>query len=250
MRPAIGLLDGRLVLTNSSLNLKREIRRELGEEDPLPEPSYPWTASSASSDALAGEAAFLYVDWGAQVEALFAMLRSFGGVIQSFAGELPFDLTNLPDPAVFTRYMRPTLRTERVVDGGTLTRHEASFAFETWAGLVGLAVHVSSVLDPDPESAAEPAPSGPDPNEATRDALRAMRSSLAVYHLDRGAYPDRLEALLEPTESYPNGFAAFLPSDGWGRALRYELQDAGGYRLWSVGPDGIDQNGEGDDVLP
>ena len=56
---------------------------------------------------------------------------------------------------------------------------------------------------------------------------------------------------MQPTESYPRGFldGPSLPADGWGRPYVYAVDEGGaGYRLRSVGADGVDQGGEGDDV--
>ena len=51
------------------------------------------------------------------------------------------------------------------------------------------------------------------------------------------------------TENYPNGYldGAALPLDGWDRALVYRTVD-GGYKLYSMGPNGEDDDGGGDDI--
>ena len=57
--------------------------------------------------------------------------------------------------------------------------------------------------------------------------------------------------LLRGTDSFPDGFlpGGKVPQDGWGRELHYErAPDGSGYALRSLGPDGIDQQGAGDDV--
>ncbi len=74
-------------------------------------------------------------------------------------------------------------------------------------------------------------------------------TALVVYKLDQDSYPRDLKALSAGTEAYPGGFLAgdSLPVDGWGRDYRYLLTSAG-YHLWSVGPDGVDQKGMGDDL--
>ena len=77
-----------------------------------------------------------------------------------------------------------------------------------------------------------------------------MQVALKIYELDAGSYPAALDALTSSSERHPGGFlnSGEVPADGWGRQLRYELS-AGEFRLWSVGPDGIDQRGRGDDIL-
>jgi hypothetical protein len=56
---------------------------------------------------------------------------------------------------------------------------------------------------------------------------------------------------LSPTQSYPRGFlnAEDLPVDGWGNSIEYSTGGEGpAYRLWSHGPDGENNGGEGDDI--
>ena len=86
------------------------------------------------------------------------------------------------------------------------------------------------------------------------DALRrvlGLADPIAIYKLELGTYPESLSALLEPTPSFPNGFIgqATLPNDAWGRPFTYERSEDGtAYRMWSVGPNGVDEHGHGDDV--
>jgi hypothetical protein len=59
---------------------------------------------------------------------------------------------------------------------------------------------------------------------------------IAVYHQERGTYPDRLEQLV------PNYLPA-IPVDLFdGQPLRYRRSDDG-YVLYSIGPDGVDNGG-------
>ena len=84
------------------------------------------------------------------------------------------------------------------------------------------------------------------------DALATLGVALSVYSIDQGGFPSSLELLRQPTETYPGGFldGGPVPSDGWLHELRYVVAANGkGYRLWSQGPDGIDQDGAADDVL-
>ncbi len=258
VRPAIAVLDGRLVMTSGSVNMKREIRRLQGsEKDQLPPASYPWTADGETSAVPADTAFLVYMDWASQVEGIFSMARAFGPMISSFAEGLPFDLVDLPDPKLFTKHMAPTLHVVRPVEGGTLMRHDASFAFETWVGLAGIAMRafqaVEEAFAPMAFEVEEPAPEpSADLHMTTVTRLQDLRTALTVYKLDAGSFPDDLAKLTVPSASYPNGFldgATEVPTDGWGRPFRYGLVEEGrSYTLWSLGPDGIDQDGKGDDV--
>ncbi|MBK7878731.1 MAG: type II secretion system protein GspG [Planctomycetes bacterium] len=88
--------------------------------------------------------------------------------------------------------------------------------------------------------------------EKTLAALRAVKTGIAVYRSQSGRAPEKLADLLVGTENFPKGFLdpQSVPKDAWSRELRY-APDAQGpkYKLWSIGPDGVDQDGAGDDVL-
>jgi len=79
-----------------------------------------------------------------------------------------------------------------------------------------------------------------------------LRTAITVYKLDHGAFPNALARLLEPSPSYPSGYLdgrTALPLDAWGRDYRYAIApDGASCRVWSIGPDGVDQDGAGDDV--
>lgn len=90
-----------------------------------------------------------------------------------------------------------------------------------------------------------------DPASRTRKTLRDVKLALVVYKTDRGRYPDELDRLFEATERFPQGFleGAAPVVDGWNRALRYRaLEQGASFRAWSVGPDGVDEEGGGDDL--
>jgi len=262
LRPVIAVFDDKLFVTNGTLAMKAEIRRRLGDEREQHGPAdYPWTRG----EAVLGEdaTALVYVDWAQQIEGVLSLARSFGGILEGGMGaDLPFDLSNLPEGSTFTRFLSPTVHVVRDVAGGTFQHHEAAFAFETWAGLAGFAhILLAEVEVP----LAEPDPSRPiaggaggagrpvqTEEDKTRWTLDTLRTGLTVYKIDQGSYPAQLEALLTPTANYPQGFLdgrTALEPDAWGRAIRYELaEDGASYRLWSLGADGVDQDGAGDDV--
>ena len=85
----------------------------------------------------------------------------------------------------------------------------------------------------------------------TRGTLDRLSTRLLVYQIDRGAYPATLEELTQPSPNYPDGYldGEPVPMDGWGRPLGYLRGDDGSsYRVWSLGPDGVDASG--DEVVP
>ena len=71
----------------------------------------------------------------------------------------------------------------------------------------------------------------------TGSALILVSLALRAYHLEHGAYPEKLDILA------PN-YLQKIPDDpfGKGEPLRYKKQGAT-YKLWSIGPDLKDNNG-------
>jgi hypothetical protein len=207
-----------------------------------------------------------YMDW-AQLfaggyEGGKAMLALMGGRL-----ELPFDPTLLPEAELFTQFYEPSFYWTRVGQDGVYSRGESSIGPEAALGILGAAglasFIVKDAIGPKPPQASSPpkaveAPLEPavlEPEaqlEATRKTLRFLATRLAVYKLEAKRYPARLEDLLLPTASFPRGFldGRELPRDSWKNAFSYSATaDGSDYRLWSMGPDGVDQSGEGDDLV-
>jgi general secretion pathway protein G len=89
--------------------------------------------------------------------------------------------------------------------------------------------------------------------QAKRAAAKAdieanIASALDLYEIDSGVYPENLDLLLEKKD----GRGPYLKKravDPWGHAYKYAYPGAhGDYDLYSYGRDGVDNNGEGDDV--
>jgi len=106
-------------------------------------------------------------------------------------------------------------------------------------------------------------------DKAKRDLTQRMvedggniNSALNLYRLHMGTYPEELEALtqseddLEDEEKDKYGGPYIQDpeklKDAWGNELNYKFPgDVGGdamYDLWSSGPDGDDEGGDGDDI--
>jgi hypothetical protein len=176
-------------------------------------------------------------------------------------GELPIDATALPEGSVFTRFFEPTVMWYRPTEHGMRAHVESSFGPETWLGLAGVGAGAflgvrgqTRAMAAGGELAGDDSEwGGPEVSSelaATRDALSHLRASLKAHELELNRYPSTLTELVQPTQNHPRGFldGAELPRDGWGRAIEYTLGE-NGYTLWSLGPDGVDQRGAGDDIL-
>lgn len=86
-----------------------------------------------------------------------------------------------------------------------------------------------------------------------------VEGALAGYQLNVGQFPTSdqgLMALRQAPAGLPSGawrgpYLKADPVDPWGNAYRYRYpgtHNIGTYDIWSVGPNGIDENGEGDDI--
>jgi len=263
---SIAVLPDRAVLGISPTYVKREIKRLLGDADSARHP----LASSAGAFP-ADAVAVGYADWGALIGGVYNAARSFLPMVAQMAGpEFPFDPTDLPEAELITKHFQPSISWRRRVEGGLYAYSESSFGPEIALALIGagvggaLAIRTMSeaedpmIIEVDPPEepvlgdAVEEKPAAGDEAERTRAALMDVKLALVVYHGDQGRYPATLDALLLPTASFPQGFLGgeALPADGWGRALRYRPgADGGDFALWSKGPDGVDQDGAGDDLV-
>jgi general secretion pathway protein G len=89
--------------------------------------------------------------------------------------------------------------------------------------------------------------------QAKRAAAKAdieanLASALDLYEIDSGSYPDSLDVLMEKKDG-KGPYVKKSPIDPWGHPYRYTYPGAhGDYYLYSFGKDGVDNNGEGDDV--
>ena len=86
----------------------------------------------------------------------------------------------------------------------------------------------------------------------TVSRLRVLVSALERYRIDVGSYPAFLDQISPsyvrkwPESARNPGF-----TDGWDHPIKYDcarVRAAIPYSLWSVGPNGLDESGEGDDV--
>lgn len=253
-----GLRGDTLLISTGSKAVKDELRRETGPDSPRS----PLVGNPALGE---GVQELLFIDYPRYIGTLYGLVKTFGALAGGGGGgDLPFDLSQLPDADLLTRHFRPTLSVTRQSPAGRVTRCDSSFGPEIPLGgvfsalLAGFATS-EEVVFPDPEGEvveawsepveAVPAPAAGD-GEATREGLLRLKTLLEVYRWDRGSYPSELADLSAPSQRYPKGCleGAPLPLDEWGRPFAYSLTSEGGFLLRSVGPNGQDEQGQGDDV--
>lgn len=85
-------------------------------------------------------------------------------------------------------------------------------------------------------------------------------AALAAYQLNVGRFPTTEQGLMAlrqapaglPAGAWRGPYLKSDPVDPWGNAFRYRYpgtHNTGAYDIWSVGPNGIDESGEGDDIV-
>ena len=101
--------------------------------------------------------------------------------------------------------------------------------------------------------------SGKAKEKATVASIANIKSALRMFEVTFDRFPttdEGLDALINPPQS-SNGeeHEPFLdsdvvPTDGWGQPFRYRTPGLynKSYDLWSIGANGIDEDGNGDDI--
>ena len=261
-KPTATILDDRVVLMTTYGYAKAEIRRlaKLAKKGEVP----PVHGMIKQMGDLDGATTVGYSDWPNFLGSFYGQLRAMAPLLGAAAGgALPFDVKMLPEPDVLSRHFLPSENWTRMKDGKVLQYAKSSLGLEALImplmtfGLYGTSSEMRGSQEVQVVATTD---------ETEVDALeltvREMASSLTeasvmrvdvavtLYQLDhKGAPPASLADLSLKTENYPNGYldGAALPLDGWDRALVYRTVD-GGYKLYSMGPNGEDDDGGGDDI--
>ncbi|MGB0330523.1 MAG: hypothetical protein ACPGPE_01755 [Planctomycetota bacterium] len=273
-RPTLTVMDDRVLISTLPSHAKREVRRvakliKAGEEAEL--------HARLSAIELSGTVTMVSsADWPVFCGNLYTQLRALAPLLLNLADDgagaagvdsdlpLPFKLDALPDMGLITRHFAPSERSWVKVEDGFVDTSISSLGPELpalliGAGLVGLfTVQEEALLIadegalPDADEGAEveaPLDDGSNGAEmSTRFQLLSLRHAVLAYQIDHdAALPASLAELTKTEEGKQAYFSGDL-EDGWGRAVRYRITEEG-YRLWSVGSNGVDEEGEGDDLL-
>ncbi|WLQ15555.1 type II secretion system protein GspG [Hahella aquimaris] len=80
-----------------------------------------------------------------------------------------------------------------------------------------------------------------------RILLKSLQSALRLYQLDHNALPTREQGL----QALSNGYLTKISKDAWGQEYQYSPEPWHGVEmtLYSIGPNGVDEKGEGDDIV-
>lgn len=257
-QPAMAVVDGDFVLSLSVGDLKRLIRdREREGSSLLANEDFQRFYSRIPEGATLN--ALSYNDVKRTVESAYSSLTmALPMITMASEVELPVDLALLPRSEAITSHLFGSLSYTMAVEDGWVTESFGPMGGEVLGAAVGAAVGAGALFLMRADSSEEvrvtavappPKPVEETPQEQARAQLNEFRIALTLFKLENDDYPDRLEQLLEPSQSYPEGYLGRdkLPLDPWGHPYRYVKTDSG-YVVWSIGPNGQDENGGGDDL--
>jgi hypothetical protein len=260
----VAILPDRALFGLSSSYVKREVRRLLKEEEGAALHPLAMGARPCPS----GVSYFGHLDWPAVLGGIYDTAMAFLPLLGD-SGALPFDIDALPETATITQYFSPAKVWSKPGEAGTYSIKRSSIGFEiavqgallaapfAMPGVAGLGERGDESEGFSPPGRAEVSKDAvveEDPNlEAqaeTGSTLKEVKLALVIFKAENAVLPETLEELAVPTANYPKAFLEVLPFDGWGRAFFYASdKESGSYRLWSAGPDGVNNGGRGDDVV-
>lgn len=186
--------------------------------------------------------------FGTLYSQLASMAQMFGGA----AGDIPVDLSLMPSEQSITKHLSQSWSGAYQTDGGAtfVSRSDGQFQVSDFipllvtAGVVGVSIATGGG-----ESSGEPKIE--DPYEIVQRHLGEINAGMTVFKITEGRYPESIDDLVKPLPDYPEGCLgkSEAPVDPWGHPYRYKLNAKGKPQLWSMGPDGVDQGGESDDIV-
>lgn len=207
-----------------------------------------------------------YSDTAANFENTYSSLLGIIPMAMGMAGggaELPFDMALLPSAEVISKHLFGSVNMTYSVGNGHVSISRSPFGAETMLGGMAVGMAGAAVFG---GMRAEQAMSGgmvglppPDevqvstgtPADTVRSDFAKLSTAITVYVIEYGAPPPTLDTLAQPKAEYPQGFlnGAAVPTDPWGHGYRYVTDGKDRYTLWSLGPNGIDEEGVGDDIV-
>jgi len=262
-QPTFAVLPDRLLVTISPIQAKKEVRRLMKGKDEV-------NAIVSAIEVPAPATSLMFADWAAFLTKLYTSGKALAPMLAA-GGELPFDPEALPEAETFLAFFGPIISWQTRVEGGTRGETHSSLGPEVLGLGLGMAATVWVVparavaLPDDGEQewgidekgyeaeGHEHEAVGEDPTDqgTARADLQAISSALSRFATHNGGrHPDELDWLVMPDA---NGHrfldAETVPLDPWGSAYRYRAGAEGGVVLYSSGPNGRDEGGQGDDVV-
>ncbi len=256
LQPAFAYENGLLIGALDIQDLKSALRRFSGSTTSiLDRPDF--KRALANRPIPENAIAVQYTDTAVALESghqLIAQVLTMPGVADELP--LPLDLALLPTSDAFTKHLFGSLSFS-VVEGDWVYSYAYSplgpEVYGALGGLFGLGslLWVSSAERPDAFTGrSAPAPRRQGEAAKAKNDLEQLAIAITFYKIDNeGRLPSQLSDLLAPSETYPDGVYAgkTLPNDPWGRRYLYR-RSGGDFLLYSLGPNGLDESGQGDDI--
>lgn len=210
---------------------------------------------SAFVDKLVGKGQLSQLAYTDNARSFGELYKGLAGAAQMFggaAGDLPLDLSLMPSEQAITKHLAQTWTGSIVADGGAtfVTHSDGQFQAGDFmpllmtGGIVGFAMaNGGGAMDGPPVAA--------DPFETVQKDLGEISAGMTVFKISEGRYPESIDDLVKPLSDYPEGCLGKpeAPKDPWGNPYRFKLNEKKKPQLWSMGPDGVDQGGEPDDIV-
>lgn len=200
------------------------------------------------------------------VTATMGMVQAASGLLgmQMDPSQMPVDLTKMPSANAINRHLRPSESYAWMDEQGMKSWSSGSFGMADFLAFTGYAVPTGMMafmaMRPvmDEAQAWEMAPAqgqaveitaSNDPYERAYADLARLQTGVIIYQLLTEEHPSSLDDLLGEVDGQPllDNPGAGIPNDPWGNAYIYR-QITNGFMLYSVGPNGQDEGGQGDDV--
>ena len=261
LSPSMTVRDGQFLMALTLGDLKRHVRfvDRGGANITENEDFQRFYGKIPENAALSG---LSYTDVKGQVEMYYGQAVTMLPMVTMMAEtELPIDFAMMPTSDTLTQHLYGSLSYTMSTENGIITEGfspiggEAIAAVAAAAAAGGAMFGMTTARQMEPamqaEFADEPMPVDDGPEDAVRRDLSNLKAGVTIYKLQNdNVYPDRLEQLLVPTADYEDGCLgqSSLPIDPWGNGYHYERTSTG-YMIWSSGPNGQNERGEGDDIV-
>ena len=252
MQPAFSLRDGEMLFSTSEQQLKSILNGGNAQGSLWDNAGLQTFAKGLANHGDVHALTFTDVraSFGTQYQQLAGMAAMIPGM-----SALPVNMSKLPTESSISKHLAESFGgTYRTEEGLDVSKSVSQFQMGDFLPLllIGGAIYAGSELGISVEEMVVEA----DPSEVVQDDLRELKASITVFKISEGGYPDALDDLLRPLADFPGGAYPHeaLPSDPWGNAYRFAMETHPKRnkllpKLWSVGPNGVDENGEGDDIL-
>jgi hypothetical protein len=274
MQPTWCIKDGRLWFGMTTKALKKALdggKPAAGADPAAPPPenilakadfSKRWVeppAGSVVTSVSYSDTATIFENTYQQLMSVVVPMLSSTGVLK----DVPIDISALPSAEAITQHLFGTVSVSyRVGDHAHLTQSRGPFGPETAFVMGGLVAGVAAMVAYHQEQSAHgehhAAATGKsrakgDPAKKMDADFADLGASITVYIITNNKPPASLDDLTKPAPpDYPKGYTQGqpLPIDPWGHAYAYSTDGKDDYKIWSIGPNGIDEHGAGDDVSP